>query len=124
MYLLGELMKFIVIIWTLVLSLNVFASGQCQIVSSEQASLAINILNSQLADQPIMVIDKYCEACLDELPMPIVVESIQHQVIEKEIFSSVKVNGQAIDMAYIYVNGENLAMKIGCKTIAVSHNLD
>jgi len=124
MYVLGELMKFVVLVGTLLLSISAMAAGQCETVSSKQASKAIDILNEQLSVEPIMVIDMYCEACLDELPTPIVVESIQHKIVEEDSISNVMINGQVIDMAYFYVNGENLAEKIGCKTIAVSQNLD
>jgi len=117
-------MKFLLLVGTLLFCMSTFASGQCEIISASKAVQAMQILNEKLANSPLMVIDNYCEACMDELPRPIVVESIEHKIVQADTLSSLKINGKVVDLAYIYVDGENLANQIGCKTIAVSKNLD
>lgn len=117
-------MKILIILGAILIQVNVWASGQCDIVSSGKAKLAAKILESEKQKQNLFVIDQYCEACMDEFPMPFVVETIESKPLKFNALSQVLINGIAIDMAYVYINGENLAEKIGCKTIAVSKNLD
>lgn len=117
-------MQILVMLGALLMSFNLWASGQCETLSSQQAQLAFDLIQQELKTNPIAVIDSYCESCLDDLPRPIVIDNFQIKRLENLSFSQIQINGEIIDAAYIYLNGENLAAQIGCKTIAVSRNLD
>lgn len=118
---LRETMKLLIIL--LLLCSNAFAS-QCESVSLDQATKALNILNKFNASKSIFVIDEYCEACLDYIPKPILVNSIKLVKDKRSHKASIEINKSKIDMAYIFVEGDNLAKKIGCKTYAVSSYLN
>jgi hypothetical protein len=105
------------------LSTSTFAS-QCKYLSKVQVKNAQDIIVESQANNSIFVIDRYCEACLDLYPKPIVVEDVGAKAHINKLTSSLLINKRIEDIAYLYVNGENLASKVGCKTVAVSKYID
>jgi hypothetical protein len=93
-------------------------------LSKKQVRNAQEIIIQSQANNSIFVIDRYCEACLDLYPKPIVVENVELRRNKKQRATSLVINKKIEDIAYLYVNGENLARKVGCKTVAVSNYID
>ena len=89
------------------------------------ANKALKILKTLQKKNPIMVIDKFCEFCQNESrPNPIVVTKISMVKDSSRKIASILINKKKVDLAYIFVNGDNLAKAINCETYAVSANLD
>lgn len=108
----------IISIFLLALSASAFAH-QCISLDRDQAigaQLAIEKVSKKVPD--FLVIDQYCEHCLDPYPRPIVVDEVKITHDSKSYY--LYINGEKIDIAYIYVDNKNLANLAGCKTIAVS----
>lgn len=110
----------VTIFMLIALSTNVAFAAQCKFISNDQAQRAEEFIkgNSKIAN--ISVVDYYCESCLDKYPKPIVLDEIK---IVRNIIGEravLMINNKSIDLAYIYVNGANLAHEISCETYAVS----
>ena len=93
-------------------------SSQCVDLKYNQASKALKIVNNSKINKEFYVLDKYCESCLDTYPKPILLNDIE--IDSSDSISHILINGKVEDLAYIYVDGENLAQKVNCRTIAVS----
>lgn len=114
-------MKKVVLLFISLLSFNTIA-GQCNKLNTKQANKAKEIIENAMESSELFVVDRYCESCLDNYPKPIVVDEFS---IEKEgSASQLSINDKVEDIAYIFVNGVNLATMVGCKTIAVSQYID
>lgn len=105
----------------LLLTTNAFAF-QCKDLSYNQAKKAAEEINKYLELKPILVIDKYCEACFDKYPKPILVHNVDLKRIENTY--QVTINSKATDLSYIYVEGKSLSHYAGCETVAVSKFLN
>lgn len=98
---------------------------QCKSLEIAKANRALRILETLQKKSPIMVIDKFCEFCENEsFPNPIVVNKITLVKDANRKIASIFINKKKVDLAYIFVDGNNLAKAINCKTYAVSANLD
>ena len=114
------------LVFTLLISLIGLQSAmadQCMIVSNAKAKEAKTQVEQLLSDNSIVVIDKFCEACMDVTPEPLVVDNVKLKNSQVKGFMSLSINNVPVDLAYIYINGENLAAKIGCRTFGVSQYL-
>ena len=98
-------------------------AAQCENVSVTTATKALNFLKKLDSSQEIFIVDEYCEACLDYIPKPILVNSIKLIKDKRTNRASIEINKNKVDMAYIYVDGDNLAKMIGCHTYAVSNSI-
>lgn len=88
-------------------------ADQCQWLPVDQAiSAAENLMTAKK-------IQHFCELCGDTAPQDITLRTISMQRPE-EGFREILINAQAIDAAYTYVDGANLALKIGCPVTDVS----
>ena len=111
-------MRILFILLLFVISAPAFAV-QCINLSKDQAlaaQLAIEHVSKKVPD--FLVIDQYCEHCLDAYPRPIVVDEVTVTHDAKNYY--LLINEEKVDIAYIYVDNKNLASLAGCKTIAVS----
>jgi putative ribosome biogenesis GTPase RsgA len=98
---------------------------QCKSLEIAKANRALMILKTLQKKNSIMVIDQFCEFCKDEsFPNPIVVNKITLVKDANRKIASIFINKEKVDLAYIFVDGNNLAKAINCKTYAVSANLD
>lgn len=106
---------------------------QCVSLSKPQLKSALKILRENQKSSDMFVVDSYCEYCQEDYPKAIVVDKFSGETTSKSTSrflansageSKLLINGKAVDLAYIYVNGENLAQKVGCETFGVSKVLD
>lgn len=106
----------------LMLLINKTYASECRTLSTAQGEKALQLL-LEADSSELFVVDQYCEHCFDEYPRPILVDSYE---IRKTSKKSVElyINGKVMDLAYLYVEGENMALNISCHIIAVSKNLD
>jgi hypothetical protein len=98
---------------------NVSFAAQCQALPEAQAKAAIALLNEYHTNYEIAVIDYFCESCRQERPRPIVIDHVKMSAFQVKGFHEIVVNNEAIDLAYIYLAGENLALKVGCQAQGV-----
>lgn len=115
----GMIASFIIVMFTIADG----QASQCHILPKKQAKKAISILTRFKKLNPIAVIDIYCEACRDLAPKPVVIDSVTKENFQVNGFEKVLVNNQKIDLAYTYINGENVANMIGCQATGVAHHL-
>ncbi len=108
-----------------IIGTNMAFGAQCKFVPTKQADMAKKHLEKLLSSNKatLAVIDSYCESCLDKYAKAVVVEKVSVVNTQVRDYKSVVVNDSAIDLAYIYINGENLAKIIGCRTFGVSEYL-
>lgn len=99
-----------------------FAQNDCKILSKKQA-IKVKKLIDRSRYNPMLTIDQYCEACLDNYPQAIVVHNYSIKEIGKNQYH-LRVNNRALDLTYFFAGGINLAQAVGCKTIAVSKYLE
>ena len=95
---------------------------QCKNLSFNQAKKAVIELNKYRELKDIFVIDKFCEACQDSYPKPILVGNVSLKRSNNHY--QVSINNSPTDISYIYVEGRSLSHYTGCKTVAVSTHLD
>ena len=103
-------------------SCSAFAD-QCSVLPISSAIKAKEILNKHLNSNSIAVIDRYCESCRDEMATPIVIDTIELKSFQVHGYNEIYVNDKKIDLAYIYLDGNNIASQVGCNTIGVSKYL-
>lgn len=118
-------MKLAYVFLFMTFSLNTFAKfdSQCNKIKPNQAKRALKILQNAQKKSDFFIVDRYCEFCEEtKYPKPILVETVS--IDSDESTAKIKINNKEQDLAYIYVEGENLAHKVGCRTIAVSQYLD
>lgn len=93
-------------------------ADQCQWVSEDVARAAIKVL----ADQQ-QVVD-FCEPCGADAPSePREITSLGFAPASDAKFYEVSVNGAAVDLAYLYAGGKNVAKAASCETTGVSPEL-
>jgi hypothetical protein len=95
----------------------------CKYLPSASIKDAQSLLESFKKSQDIAVVDKFCESCLDRSPKPIVIDSIEVYNHSVSGYAGLKLNGKTIDLAYLYLNGENLSFKYNCQTKYISRYL-
>lgn len=96
--------------------------AQCEKLTKAQAiqaQLTIEKVSKKVPD--LMIVDQYCEYCMDPYPRPIVIDEVEVDHDQNSYF--LKINGEKIDIAFIYVDNKNLAHAAGCKTIAISETI-
>jgi len=98
-------------------------ASQCQAIKGVDALKVEKLLNEFKANNPIAVIDRYCLSCRDQYVKPIVIDQIEIKDFQVRGYKEIYVNQKKIDLAYIYLNGENLAEKIGCKVKGILSSL-
>jgi hypothetical protein len=107
---------------TLVLMPATAYADQCALVSRQQAVAALNNLRIG------QTIYKLCEPCGEKAARPIVIRSLSVNSEPSSDFWSVKVNGEEIDLAYIYIEFSrtglrqrvNLALTATCPARSIS----
>lgn len=120
----GGFLKKFCFLAILIFTLNTIAfADQCSALPLKQAYQAEQILKDFTKKNSIAVIDRFCEACMDTMVKPIVIDSIKIKDFQVKGYKEILINDKKIDLAYIYLNGENLAEKIGCKVIGNSYFL-
>lgn len=103
-------------------------ADQCQVVTQAQADAAVSILRA--SEQML----EFCEPCGDVSPSvsALVPGEISVRAWNgnnaNATFYEVTVNGRAVDLAYVFVPGQNgyfdnLAQRVGCTTVGVSERL-
>lgn len=92
-------------------------ADQCGYVKKSQAEKAVRMLLE--AD----TVQSLCEPCGQKRSTTIKVDSLGLQKIDNQL-SEVVINGKGIDLAYIYMNGLNLAKLVGCNTQDVSPSIE
>ena len=98
-------------------------ASQCQAVKGIDAIKVEKLLTDFKAKNSIAVIDRYCLSCRDQYVEPIVIEQVELRDFQVRGYKEIYVNQKKIDLAYIYLNGENLAEKIGCKVKGILSSL-
>ena len=108
----------------LVSTMDTASAAQCKFLSNNQAEQAQEVLMGNTAIASMNVVDYYCESCMDKYPKPIVLDDIKivRNIIGEK--SVIMINNKSVDLAYLYVNGVNLASEVSCETYAVSTYLD
>lgn len=97
--------------------------AQCSALPEQKALKAQKLIADYVKQHQIAVVDMYCEACRDEYPKALVVESVALSDFQIKGYKEISVNNKAIDLAYMYINGENVASMVGCKAIGVDRYL-
>lgn len=117
-------MRALTIVCLLMISTKSYAT-QCLYLNQKQAKKAYEALQSHLQQNSnlIPIIDQYCESCLDEYPRPLVINSYKLKSVGYGLHQ-ILVNDKPIDIAFTYLNGDNLASTANCKTVAVSMTLN
>lgn len=97
---------------------------QCLKLSQKEAQKSQQIINQQIINHQnqvfknIPVIDYYCGHCLDQYVRPIVIDNI---IIEKKgSHWELLINGKVQNIAYLYVENNNMGHQVGCSPQAVS----
>lgn len=105
--------------YSLVLCLPAFAD-QCSYIKKEQAISAISRLDIN------QTIYKLCEPCGEKDPQSVKVQHLSMEKVDYQDYWQVKVNGDGIDLAYVFVdsgvedNFMNLAAIANCPAQSVS----
>jgi hypothetical protein len=102
---------------------SVAFADQCSVLPAKSAHIAKELLSNHLRSNTIAVIDRYCESCRDEVATPIVIDTVTIKDFQVDGFKEIYVNEKKIDLAYIYLEGVNIAGKIGCKAFGISEYL-
>lgn len=111
--------KQLVMTFILMLFTNLVWADQCSTLPKQKALKAKNIIEKFIKSNDLAVIDIYCEACMDEIPKAIVADTVHLKDFQVKGFKEILVNEKVIDLAYVYLNGVNMASMIGCKTVGV-----
>jgi len=106
----------------LAISSSSFAAT-CKYLPKAKMSKVVEILTAHAASNKIAVIDKYCESCLDKSPKAIVIDSFKTKQHQISGFESLEINGKVYDLAYLYIDGENLSHKFNCHNKYISQYL-
>lgn len=103
----------------LVLSLisGIAFADQCSYISNRQAKKAVRALIGA------QYIHTFCEPCGDTKAQIVLADSVSLRKTGIEKTWEVLINQQGIDLAYIYVDGLNLAKVVSCPTEGVSPTL-
>ena len=112
--------KNLVVASTLLFAFASYAD-QCQVITLNQARRAYEeVKRAQL-------VDALCELCGQSTPERLFVDDVQITRSSyqdgKTRYYEVLVNGRSIDLAYTYVDGKNLANKVGCPAVGVSDTI-
>lgn len=111
--------KQIVMTFILLLFSSLSWADQCSKLPKDKALKAQKIISTFIKTNEIAVIDLYCQACMFTYPEPIVADSVSLKDFQVKGYKEILVNNVSIDLAYVYINGENVANIIGCKTVGV-----
>ncbi len=95
----------------------------CKYLNSKRATQAFERLINYKKERSIAIVDKYCEACGDTYVEPLVLEEITYRPYDVKGFASIGINGKERDLAFLYLEGENLGHKYGCKAANVHASL-
>ncbi len=110
-------MKVIISLVVLSFSFSVFAD-QCAYISKSQAKKALGMALKG------RVIESLCEPCGQTEPEYIDVKSIGIRDVNYDSFWELQVNGEGVDLAYTYIDGQNLSKLSDCPSQGVSPNLN
>ncbi|MCO4753416.1 MAG: hypothetical protein KC478_02985 [Bacteriovoracaceae bacterium] len=99
----------------LLFSSTAFA-GHCKYLSVKHINAAFNELAQYKAQTSTPIVDYYCKSCNDTYVRPIVLEELEYKPHQIKGFASIFINGKQMDLAYLYLNGQNLGHKYNCKT--------
>ena len=111
--------KHIVMTFMLLMFSGFTWADQCSTLPKEKALQAKKIISSFIKTNEIAVIDIYCQACMFTYPQVLVADSVELKDFQVRGYQEVIVNNEPVDLAYMYINGENLASMIGCKAVGV-----
>lgn len=102
----------------LVLASSSAFADQCAYITKDQAAKAVkNLLNAE-------TIQTLCEPCGETKATSIKeVQAIEIKTTGYEDTVQISLDGKAIDLAYTFVNGKNLANKSGCEVSGVSESI-
>jgi hypothetical protein len=111
-------MKKAAIIMTLILSASSAFADQCLVVTKGQAEQAVAIIKTAKTMQ------NFCELCGDLAAQDFgPYETLEIKENASQNTAEVVVDDQAIDLAYTYVDGLNLANLVGCSAMGVSDSI-
>lgn len=91
-------------------------SAECKFIPKNSAKKLNNILNKHFAFKEIAVIDSYCIKCRDSYVRPIVIDKVEMKEHSIKGYYTLNVNNEPLELANTYLNGENLAYKVGCES--------
>lgn len=98
-------------------------NDQCKNLTAGQANKAKSFIQkSYQVTKNIPVIDYLCEHCGDSYIKPIVMDSVKLK--NNGNLFELMINGKPQNLAYLYLNGRNIAHYVGCKPKAVSKFLN
>ncbi len=93
-----------------------FPVDQCQYLTVQQATRAVRVLQSAGS------VATYCAPCGQNAPEAVQVESVNtEQASESE--HSVRLNGQLVDIAHLYVDRQSLAWRVGCRVDGIPRRI-
>lgn len=95
--------------------------NDCKQISEKQAYKAFKLIQKSDVFE-YLILDQYCEACLDDYPQPILVDKYAIKPFKEKY--ALYIDDKAINLTYFYAGGENLAQAVGCKTTAVSQYIE
>lgn len=109
-------------IFSLLFSTQLWAA-QCEVLPKVAAQKAYELLLKHKKVNDIAIIDRFCKSCFDKYPKPIVIDELEITDFQVKGFQEIKINNDVIDLAYLFLEGDNLAKLVGCKTITDSSYL-
>ena len=109
--------------FTLLMTSTLAWADQCSTLPADKAQQAYKIIDKFIKSNEIAVLDIYCEACRDDYPIAIVADSVDIKEFQVKGYKEVLINDKNVDLAYLYLNGENIAKMVGCKTMGVDQYL-
>ena len=85
-------------------------ADQCAYISKEIVVQAMDVL------QTVETFVEYCPLCDDFMPIKKTIMSLRYKPIEyqNDIAYEIYINDSPIDLAYIYIEGINLGIKLKC----------
>ena len=91
-------------------------AAECKFIPKKSAKKINSLLSKHYAFKEIAVIDSYCVECRDTYVKPIVIDKVELKQHSIKGYYTLNVNDQPLELANTYLNGENLAYKIGCES--------
>lgn len=114
--------NYVTILSSSLISFSIQAS-HCKYISAKYATKAFEDLARYKRSSNIPVVDQFCESCEDAYVKPIVIEELEYKTYQVKGFASISINGEEVDLAYLFLNGENLGHSYNCKTQVASQFL-
>lgn len=111
--------KMLFLTFTLLIFANLALADQCSTLPRNKANRAYQIIKDYIDNNQIAVIDVFCKTCVEALPKALVVDNVSLKEFQVKGYQEIIINKELVDLAYVYINGENLASIVDCKTVGV-----